>query len=56
LGKLIEQGLRKGGLVLSNPTPSSPAQPPSSAPAQADPAPSPDSQPMKDVLRQLFNR
>ena len=50
LGNLIQQGLGQGRNI---PAPASPA-----APAQNDstPPPSPDSQPMNDVLRQLFNR
>ena len=63
LGKLLQQGLGRGagqGLDPSGqgrsqrgvPAPS--ADPP--APAPGDPAPQQDSQPMNDVLRQLFNR
>ncbi len=52
LGNLLQQGLSQGasqGRGLPSPSP---------APAQNDPPPQPqqDSQPMNDVLRQLFNR
>jgi AsmA protein len=55
LGNLLQQGLGQGRSIPA-PTPSTPAAPP--APSHADPAPPPsqDSQPMNDVLRQLFSR
>jgi AsmA protein len=55
LGNLLQQGLGQGRSIPA-PTPSTPAAP--SPPAHADPAPPPsqDSQPMNDVLRQLFSR
>jgi len=72
LGNLIQQGLGGGGGTRGRgipPPPAAPAgalnpqqqqQPAASPPAQNDPPPPPqaqqDSQPMNDVLRQLFNR
>jgi AsmA protein len=70
LGNLIQQGLGGGGGTRGRgiPPPASQAgstipqqqQPAASPPAQNDPPPPPqarqDSQPMNDVLRQLFNR
>jgi AsmA protein len=55
LGHLLQQGLGQGRNIPAQPSPA-PAAP--SAPGQSDPAPppSPDSQPMNDVLRQLFGR
>jgi AsmA protein len=72
LGNLLQQGLGQGanqgvnqgssqgrsqgrGLPAASPSPAPATQ---GAPAQNDPAPEPqqDSQPMNDVLRQLFNR
>jgi AsmA protein len=68
LGNLLQQGLGQGpnqgasqgrnpsrGLPAPSPSPAPAAQAP---PAQGDPPPQPqqDSQPMNDVLRQLFNR
>jgi AsmA protein len=55
LGNLLQQGLSQGRNV---PPPASPTPAAPSAPAQNDPPrqPSQDSQPMNDVLRQLFNR
>jgi AsmA protein len=56
LGHLLQQGLGHGlGQGRNMPAQPSPAP---SAPAQGDPTPPPsqDSQPMNDVLRQLFNR
>jgi AsmA protein len=52
LGNLIQQGLGQGRSIPP------PASPQPAAPGAADPTPpaSPDSQPMNDVLRQLFNR
>jgi AsmA protein len=52
LGNLLQQGLGRGRNIPAQPSPAP------SAPAQSDPAPppSPDSQPMNDVLRQLFGR
>ena len=38
------------------PAPSQAAPQPAPAPAQSEPAPQQDSQPMNEVLRQLFNR
>jgi AsmA protein len=50
-GNLLQQGLGQGRAIPAQPSPA-PA-----APAQTDPPPQPqDSQPMNDVLRQLFNR
>jgi AsmA protein len=51
LGNLLQQGLSQGRNVPP-PTPPTPAAPP----AQNDPSQQQDSQPMNDVLRQLFNR
>ncbi|WP_407116226.1 AsmA family protein [Bradyrhizobium sp. LMG 9283] len=65
IGNLIQQGLSNGtatgtgtGRSRSLPvTPSTPAPQASPAPAPEDPPPAQqDSQPMNDVLRQLFNR
>ena len=55
LGNLLQQGLSQGHNV---PPPASPTPAAPSAPAQNDPPPQPsqDSQPMNNVLRQLFNR
>jgi AsmA protein len=55
LGNLLRQGLGQG---RSTPAPAPPTPAAPAAPAQNDPTPppSPDSQPMNDVLRQLFNR
>jgi AsmA protein len=50
LGNLLQQGLGQSRNRPASPTPAP------SAPAQNDPPPSQDSQPMNDVLRQLFNR
>ena len=60
IGNLLQQGLSQGaphqGRSIPAPNAPTPAAPPP-APAQNDPAPpSQDSQPMNDVLRQLFNR
>ncbi len=59
IGNLIQQGL-SGGTGRSRSLPGAPAQPAPqaapSAPDQNDPPPTQDSQPMNDVLRQLFNR
>jgi AsmA protein len=54
LGNLLQQGLSQGRPRRGMP-PDSPAP---AAPAQGDPPPpqQPDSQPMNDVLKQLFNR
>jgi AsmA protein len=61
LGTLIQQGLGHGRSIpppaASSPAPTTQATPP--APVASNPAPpqpSQDSQPMNDVLRQLFNR
>jgi AsmA protein len=52
LGNLLQQGLSQG-----RPRRSMPDSPAPAAPAQNDPPPQqPDSQPMNDVLKQLFNR
>jgi AsmA protein len=55
LGNLLQQGLSQG---RNMPAPASPTPAAPPAPAQNDPPPQPsqDSQPMNDVLRQLFNR
>jgi AsmA protein len=52
LGNLLQQGLGQGRNMPAQPSPAP------SAPGQSDPAPPPsrDSQPMNDVLRQLFGR
>jgi AsmA protein len=57
LGNLLQQGLSQGRNIPSQTSPA-PASPAPAAPAQSDPKPqaTPDSQPMNDVLRQLFNR
>jgi AsmA protein len=60
LGNLLQQGLGQSrtnqGMPVTSPTPA-PSVPPPSAPAQNDPPPQQqDSQPMNDVLKQLFNR
>jgi AsmA protein len=59
LGNLFGQGFSQGRGIPAQPSPA-PAAPDASAPpaaAQSDPPPqSQDSQPMNDVLRQLFNR
>jgi AsmA protein len=64
IGKLLQQGLSgalgqsesrpRGTPSPSAPTEAAPSAPP--APAPDDKAEQPDSQPMSDVLRQLFNR
>ncbi len=64
IGNLIQQGLSSGagagtgtGRSRSLPaTPSTPAPQASPAPPEAPPAAQQDSQPMNDVLKQLFNR
>ena len=55
LGNLLQQGLGHGRSI---PAPTSPTAEAPAAPAQSDPTPQPsqESQPMNDVLRQLFNR
>ena len=55
LGNLLQQGLGQNRKAPA-PSPAGPAA--SSTPSQRDPAPQPtqDSPPMKDVLKQLFNR
>jgi AsmA protein len=52
IGKLLQQGLSQGRGIQA------PGAPAPAAPSQNDPIPPPsqDSQPMNDVLRQLFNR
>jgi AsmA protein len=56
IGNLLQQGLSRSRDISAPQTPASPAAPPQ--PAQSNPPPpaSQDSQPMNDVLRQLFNR
>jgi AsmA protein len=69
IGNLIQQGISQGGQsrlpgqsralsVPPTPAAAAPSSPPAPAPAQSDQAaqPAPESQPMNDVLRQLFNR
>jgi AsmA protein len=67
IGNLIQQGISQGGTqgrvpgqsrALSVPPTPAAAAPPTPAPAQSDQTaqPAPESQPMNDVLRQLFNR
>jgi AsmA protein len=70
IGNLIQQGIGQGGTqgrvpgqsralsVPPTPAAAAPATPPTPAPAQSDQTaqPAPESQPMNDVLRQLFNR
>jgi AsmA protein len=51
LGNLLQQGLGQSRNLPSQAQPN-----PATPPAQSDPPPPPDSQPMNDVLRQLFNR
>jgi AsmA protein len=54
LGNLIQQGLGQG---RNAPAPGSPSPAASPAPAPRDPPPPPqDSDPMKNILKQLFNR
>lgn len=63
IGNLLQQGLSNGAATSAGRSRSLPATPSTPAP-QASPAPAPenpppaqqDSQPMNDVLRQLFNR
>ena len=52
LGNLLQQGLSQGRNIPPPSAPPTPAAPP----AQNDPPQPQDSQPMNDVLRQLFNR
>jgi AsmA protein len=56
IGNLLQQGLGRSRDISAPPTPAAPAAP--QQPAQSNPPPpaSQDSQPMNDVLRQLFNR
>jgi AsmA protein len=55
LGNLLQQGLGQSRGMPQSPAPSPTPAP--SAPAQSDPPPQQqDSQPMNDVLKQLFNR
>jgi AsmA protein len=62
IGNLIQQGIGQGGTQGRVPGQSRalsvPEAPAAAAPAPSDPAPqpAPESQPMNDVLRQLFNR
>jgi AsmA protein len=51
LGNLLQQGLGQSRNIPSQTQPN-----PAAPPAQSAPPPPPDSQPMNDVLRQLFNR
>ncbi len=57
LGNLLQQGLGQRR-DISSPNAPAPAAPPAAAQTQTDTIPQPqqDSQPMNDVLRQLFNR
>jgi AsmA protein len=57
LGNLIQQGLRQGQ-SRAIPAPETPGQAQAPAPDQNDPSAQTqqESQPMNDVLRQLFNR
>jgi AsmA protein len=57
LGNLLQQGLGHSRSMPATPT-DQPAPPPLPAPAASDPTPQTpqDSQPMNDVLKQLFNR
>ena len=52
LGNLLQQGLSQGRNI---PAPAAPA-PSAPAPGDSAPPPSQDSQPMNDILKQLFNR
>jgi AsmA protein len=52
LGNLLQQGLSQGRNIPPPSTPPTPAAPP----AQNDPPQQQDSQPMNDMLRQLFDR
>jgi AsmA protein len=60
LGNLFGQGFSQGrGIPAPSPAPAAPTAAAPPAAAQSDPPPQPqsqDSQPMNDVLRQLFNR
>jgi AsmA protein len=66
IGNLIQQGIGQGGTqgrvpgqsrALSVPeAPAAAAPAPTPAPSDPAPQPAPESQPMNDVLRQLFNR
>jgi AsmA protein len=64
IGNLLQQGIGQSRNIPARQPPSPPspaassAPPGPAAPAPSDPAPPPsqDSQPMNDVLRQLFNR
>ncbi|MDB5606788.1 MAG: putative asmA protein precursor [Bradyrhizobium sp.] len=60
LGNLLQQGFSQNRSMPAAPstTPSSPTPAAPPAPAQSDPPPQPsqDSQPMNEVLKQLFNR
>ena len=55
-GQGLNQGSSQGRSQRGLPAPSSSPSPAQTAPAQNDPAPQQESQPMNDVLRQLFNR
>jgi AsmA protein len=56
LGNLLQQGLGQGSNPGRNQGRSIPAPSPAQAPSDPPPQPQQDSQPMNDVLRQLFNR
>jgi AsmA protein len=63
LGNLLQQGLgqnrtpgRNRGMPATAPAPAPAPSPAAAAPAPIDPPPQQDSQPMNDVLKQLFNR
>jgi AsmA protein len=61
IGNLLQQGLSQGGHqgrgIPAQPSSPAPTAAPPAAPAPGDPPPpAQDSQPMNDVLRQLFNR
>ncbi|SDT22407.1 AsmA family protein [Bradyrhizobium canariense] len=54
LGTMIQQGLRQSRTI--SPASPAPGEPSAPAPGNPPPPPSQDSQPMNDVLKQLFNR
>jgi AsmA protein len=63
LGNLLQQGLgqnrtpgRNRGMPATAPAPAPAPSPAAAVPAPIDPPPQQDSQPMNDVLKQLFNR
>ena len=55
IGNLLQQGLSQGRGIPAPAAPT-PVNPPAPSPNDPTPPPSQDSQPMNDVLRQLFNR